>query len=474
MIDTSNGDQLCRREGKAPATICSSEPSRARFAAVVGKVRAWMVVLPVDAAMLMLPIIWTLEQWKAIVVMAGLSVLLLKGDRYRARLSLSVLDELPSLLGRMLIAAAMVATVIALRHEQEEVTMFLVNAAVAMGLVVSGRLATTQLIAYARRRQLTAHPTILVGGGPLAAEIGQIITTYADYGLRLVGFVDDGPHPLADTVARDLGKLSDLDGAVEASGADVLLIADGNIPEHHLLDLLRSPACLPCDLLVIPRMHEMHTQTRMPDRIGSLPIMRIRAPSLVGPSRLLKRMFDIVVASTTLVLVAPLMAACAIAVRLEGGPGVIFRQQRVGRGGTVFELLKFRSMRPATGEEAATTWSIASDARVGPVGRFLRRTSFDELPQLWNILKGDMTLVGPRPERPHFVSRFSTEIDRYHHRHRVQAGLTGLAQVSGLRGDTSIVDRIRYDNYYIENWSLWLDLKIIIHTVKEVAFARGR
>jgi lipopolysaccharide/colanic/teichoic acid biosynthesis glycosyltransferase len=166
--------------------------------------------------------------------------------------------------------------------------------------------------------------------------------------------------------------------------------------------------------------------------------------------------------------------ACAILVRIEGGPGVIFRQARVGRHGVVFDCLKLRSMRPVDEKESATNWTVAGDHRVGPVGRFLRRTSIDELPQLWNIIRGDMTLVGPRPERPHFVDKFSSEYERYAHRHRVQAGLTGLAQVSGLRGDTSIADRARYDNYYIEHWSLWLDVKIVIRTFGEVLFARGR
>jgi lipopolysaccharide/colanic/teichoic acid biosynthesis glycosyltransferase len=163
-----------------------------------------------------------------------------------------------------------------------------------------------------------------------------------------------------------------------------------------------------------------------------------------------------------------------LAVRIEGGPGVIFRQPRVGRHGQVFDCLKLRSMRPVDGHESATNWSIAQDERVGRVGRFLRRSSLDELPQLWNILRGDMTLVGPRPERPHFVEQFSATYDRYAYRHRVQAGLTGFAQVSGLRGDTPIADRARYDNYYIENWSLWLDVKILLRTFSEVLFARGR
>jgi lipopolysaccharide/colanic/teichoic acid biosynthesis glycosyltransferase len=159
---------------------------------------------------------------------------------------------------------------------------------------------------------------------------------------------------------------------------------------------------------------------------------------------------------------------------MEGGKDVLFRQERVGRNGVLFTCLKLRTMRPSSDQESATLWTVAHDDRIGPVGRFLRRTSFDELPQLWNVLRGDMTLVGPRPERPHFVEKFSEEYPRYEHRHRVRAGLTGLAQVSGLRGDTPIADRTRFDNYYIENWSLWLDFKILVRTFGEVIFARGR
>ena len=169
-----------------------------------------------------------------------------------------------------------------------------------------------------------------------------------------------------------------------------------------------------------------------------------------------------------------MLAAAALAVRAEGGKGVIFRQTRVGRDGRLFELLKFRSMRPANETESQTQWSVAADNRVGKVGKFLRCTSIDELPQLWNILRGDMTLVGPRPERPHFVEQFSSQFDRYSHRHRVQVGLTGFAQVSGLKGNTSIADRARYDNFYIENWSLWLDIKIIIRTFRAVVLYRER
>ena len=446
-----------------------------RSAGLFGRVRAWMVVLPVDMALLLTPLLWDSWQLKAPIFMALLSLLLLTGGgRYRARLHMSVLDELPAISARLLTAAAIVATVIAIRHEQEDVTTFLVNAAIAIAFVIAGRVVTTQIISWSRRHRVTTHRTVLIGGGALAAELSQIIRQHARYGLSVVGFVDDGTDCVAEAVSCRLGGLHDLDRVVARTHADVILVADGDFSERDLLDVVRSPACLPCDLLIVPRMHHFATQTGIGDHIGSIPVMRIRTPNLRGPSWGIKRAFDIAMAGAALLVVLPILAVCALAVRIEGGPGVIFRQPRVGRDGVHFNCLKIRSMRPANESESATNWSVASDKRVGPVGRILRRTSLDELPQLWNILRGDMTLVGPRPERPHFVDKFSAEFDRYSHRHRVRAGLTGLAQVSGLRGDTSIADRARFDNYYIEHWSLWLDIKIVIRTFSEVFFARGR
>jgi exopolysaccharide biosynthesis polyprenyl glycosylphosphotransferase len=438
-------------------------------------VRAWMVVLPVDVTLLALPALWAPMQMRAHLSMAALALALLtSGGRYRARLHLSVLDELPSLVGRLLTAGAVVAIVIALRHEQDAVTAFLVNASIAIGLVVAGRVVTGHLISTGRRSRVTRHRTVLIGGGGLAAELAQILREQPRYGLAVAGFVDDGSDCVAKAVVPHLGAVADLDRVITSHGADVLLIADGDFAERVLLDVVRTPIASRCDLLVVPRMHHFAMQTGHGDHIGSIPVYRIRTPNLRGPARLLKRAFDVVVAGAALIVVAPVLGACALAVRIEGGPGVIFRQSRVGRDGALFECLKFRSMRPASAMDSATTWSIADDKRVGPVGRFLRRSSLDELPQLWNIFRGDMTLVGPRPERPHFVDRFSAEYDRYIDRHRVQAGLTGLAQVSGLRGNTSIADRARFDNYYIEHWSLWLDIKIIIRTFSEVLLVRGR
>jgi lipopolysaccharide/colanic/teichoic acid biosynthesis glycosyltransferase len=168
------------------------------------------------------------------------------------------------------------------------------------------------------------------------------------------------------------------------------------------------------------------------------------------------------------------LLACAIAVRIEGGRGVIFKQERVGLDGRRFNILKFRSMKPTDDAESAQCWNIADDPRLGSVGKLLRKLSLDELPQLWNILRGDMSLVGPRPERPLFVEEFSVQVPRYVARHRVPAGLTGWAQVHGLRGDTDIADRAAFDNYYIENWSMWSDIKIMLRTVSQVFGGRGR
>ena len=455
----------------------SRRPERRRslFRRFLWRIRAWMIVLPVDALMLMSPMLWAPDQYTATIAMTALSLfLIVDRGRYHARLHVSVLDELPSLLASLFTAAAIVATAIALVPGGAMVTDFLHNAAIAIALVVVGRIVTSQLIIFSRRRRISHHRTVLIGGGPTSAELIRILRQHQRYGLSVVGFVDDSEDSAAGKIATRLGNLGALDAVVVRYRADVLLVADSASPERTLIKEVRAPASSKCDLLVVPRMYQFRTESGRSDQIGSIPIMRIGAPRLSGPATVVKRVFDILVSGITLILVSPVLAVCALAIRIDGGPGVIFRQPRVGRNGELFNCLKLRSMRPATSAESATNWSIATDNRVSKVGRFLRKTSLDELPQLWNILRGDMTLVGPRPERPHFVEQFSEQYDRYSYRHRVQVGLTGLAQVSGLRGDTSITDRARYDNYYIENWSLWLDVKIIIRTFFEVVFARGR
>jgi len=184
---------------------------------------------------------------------------------------------------------------------------------------------------------------------------------------------------------------------------------------------------------------------------------------------------DILLSGLALMVLSPLFLALAIAVKLDDRSApVLFRQVRIGEGGREFELLKFRSMKPADESESQTRWNIAGDPRITRFGSFLRRSSLDEIPQIYNVFRGDMALVGPRPERPHFVERFSGQYGGYSARHRVPVGLTGWAAINGLRGDTSIADRVTFDNYYISNWSPWMDIRSVFLTLWVVAKGSGR
>ena len=455
------------------AVIPRAAPSTARR---LRPLRAWMLALPIDFVAAAAPALLYRNFWRGIVSMAVLTVVIFAfGGFYRGRRHHSFLDELPGLGARLLTAAAAVAVIGAQRHDRTAlVGEFMHYVAVSAGLVLIGRLVSRHIVLLARRRQWASHAALIVGHGSVAAEIARILQRYPEYGLRFAGFVDD-VMPSSEYGQRSwVGKLDDLDELITYTESDVVIVADTTVEEERLLDIVRRPASMGCDLLVVPRLHTAYTQVGTPDHIGAIPIMRIRRATLSGPQWAMKRATDIVFATVALIVLSPVLVACTIAVYLEGGRGVLFKQPRVGGFGKEFKVIKFRSMRPRDETDSATTWSVADDPRVGPVGRFLRRTSLDELPQLWNILRGDMTLVGPRPERPHFAEKFAAEHPHYAHRHRVPAGLTGLAQVSGLRGDTPISDRARFDNYYIENWSPWLDVKVILRTVAEVFRRSGR
>jgi exopolysaccharide biosynthesis polyprenyl glycosylphosphotransferase len=465
-------DDGTRRSTVVLPYIGSSTAERTR------SLRAWMLALPIDFVALAAPVLWNHQYWKASLAAALVSVgAFATGGLYRARRHLSVLDELPSLYFRFLAATAAVAIVVAVRHGSlNYVDGYLQLAAASGGLLLPARALSRMVVLMARRRRWVEHSAVIVGGGPIAIELARLLRRYPQYGLRFAGFVDvpTAAHDRRESMPL-IGYLDDLSNLVRYTECDVVIIADIDSPESAVLAAVRSPGLEKCDLWMVPRLREFQSATSgPPDHIGAIPVVPVRRALLEGPKWALKRTSDIVLAGAALLLLSPVLALCALASFADGGRGIIFRQQRIGQFGKPFDLLKFRSMRPANEHESQTNWNIGSDPRVGPIGRFLRRTSLDELPQLWNIVRGDMTIVGPRPERPYFVDQFSVDYPEYAMRHRVPVGLTGLAQVSGLRGDTPISDRARFDNYYIENWSLWLDVKVLLRTVGEVFRGGGR
>jgi exopolysaccharide biosynthesis polyprenyl glycosylphosphotransferase len=391
-------------------------------------------------------------------------------ELHRSRLVLSVVEDLPRLALAALVAAL---TLVALTPVSElqtrpwsTLTIFGVTALVLLVLLRS----VVYAVAHARRRSgRSAHPVVIVGAGVVGRRLAEVFLHRREYGLVPVGIIDTAPGLTArDLPVPLLGGIDDLENAMIDLGVDDVVFAFPDPPDDQTIDVVRRTVQADRQVFVVPRFFEMMglDHQRRTEIIGDVAIMRLRRWGLRPHTLFLKRLLDLVLSLVALVALSPVLLACAVAVRIETGPGVIFKQVRIGRGGRPFTLFKFRSLKPADAAESATQWSIDHDDRLGPVGRFLRRTSLDELPQLVNVLRGDMSLVGPRPERPFFVREFARTQLRYDERHRVQTGLTGYAQVHDLRGNTPIDARVRYDNYYIENWSLWADVKILFRTVR--------
>jgi hypothetical protein len=314
---------------KTPA----SEPAEnlRRGERLLRRIRSWILVPLVDFVLIMIPLAWRPNQIHAVLTMALLATMLLTGGgRHRARLHLSVLDELPTLLTRLLTATAAVASIALYLHQRDAVIIFLQTAGQATALVVIGRVVTTRLISFARRRGIVQSRTVLIGGGPLAAELAKILEQHPMYGQKVVGFVDDGEHFPAEEYVPRLGRLDDLDIALATTDACTLLVADGSFDEHSLMDAVRTEECQTADLLVVPRMHYFHTQTGLADHIGSIPIMRIRNPDLQGSARMIERLFDIAAAVAAFIVLMPVMTIAALAARIEGGPGIISGRCELG------------------------------------------------------------------------------------------------------------------------------------------------
>ncbi|MEY3150577.1 MAG: hypothetical protein RLY92_804, partial [Chloroflexota bacterium] len=263
-----------------------------------------------------------------------------------------------------------------------------------------------------------------------------------------------------------LGDEENLQEIVAQHAIDEVIISRAGATHDQLLALIARCQRGNVNIKVIPDSFEIMAGEVTVDDLGGLPVLTVRDVGLRGWRLSLKRVVDVSFAAAGLVVLSPIMLVVAVLIWLDERGSTFFVQERVGLDGMSFRMLKFRSMR--LDASAGSQWTVKDDPRRTRLGAFIRRNSIDELPQLINVLLGDMSLVGPRPEQPQFVERFQQHIPRYLERHREKAGITGWAQVNGLRGDTSIEERTKYDLWYVEHWSLWLDIKILIRTVFQV------
>jgi exopolysaccharide biosynthesis polyprenyl glycosylphosphotransferase len=299
----------------------------------------------------------------------------------------------------------------------------------------------------------------------LARGLAEALMEHADYGLHPIGFLG---RPTGGTLPLPcLGDNRDFQRVIHEHEVRRVLVAFGEMHDQELVTILRANERVPAEIHVVPRFFELSgvPQGAAVDDVDGIPLFHLRRPALRPAARFQKRAFDMVAASLLLFLTLPLLAVLALAVRLSSPGPILFRQKRVGLNGQLFEIVKFRTM--FENDDSDTTWLSDKDhERVTAVGHLLRRTSLDEVPQLLNVLRGEMSLVGPRPERPHYTGQFAETVSRYDDRHRVVGGITGWAQINGRsRGLDSVPQRARLDNYYIENWSLWRDLVIIARTI---------
>ncbi len=341
----------------------------------------------------------------------------------------------------------------------------------SIGGVWFSRAAFREILRFARRRGYNRRCAVIVGDGEPAAVVVQRIQSRPDVGIQVLGLVGDDKDGVGGI--RWLGGYSDLRAVLDAHEVDHVILALAHEDYARLPGLLDAVGDEPVTIHVVPDLFRFTSLRGGVEDFEGIPFIHLRDSPLHGWNSLGKRVFDLVFSAAVLVLLSPVILALAAVVKLTSPGPIFYRQERMGLDGQRFGMLKFRTMRIDAEAETGPVWAPPGDSRRTGLGPFLRRFSLDELPQFVNVLRGQMSVVGPRPERPVFVERFRRTVPGYMLRHKVKSGITGWAQVHGLRGNTSLEKRIQYDLEYIERWSLWLDLKVILLTVTRVLFDRN-
>jgi len=348
----------------------------------------------------------------------------------------------------------------------------------SVGFIFIGRFLLNQFEKSLYRRGKELRNAVIIGNTETANRIFDVLHDHPLLGYRFVGYCARRPGSPDSSLAKAsyLGTPEEIPSLLSSERIELALIALNHDEYNQLFELVRKCEGVNVEFMVVPDVLEIMAGQMRVVELEGIPFIKLKGVPMTTWGRIIKRAFDVVVSTLLLILFSPVFLLVAIAIKLDSRGPVFFSQERVGMDGKQFNILKFRSMRAGAEAETGPMWAMQNDPRRTRVGRFLRKTSLDELPQLLNVFKGEMSLVGPRPERQFFVDQFSRRdasgdafVPKYLDRHRVKTGMTGWAQVNGLRGPHgSLEERIRYDIYYIENWSLWFDIRILLKTVRAV------
>ncbi len=330
-------------------------------------------------------------------------------------------------------------------------------------LAMLGRASGRMALRYARVRGSNARFAAIIGAGRLGQKLHHTLKNHPWTGIVVSYFIDDTPHRSEINGCEVLGPTDRLEEILNAHAVDMVFVAMSKPSQERIEEVVSRVERVNVDLYVVPNLLAVQFLRHKVTQLDDLSVISLTHSPHQGWNSMIKRAFDLAIGSLALAALAAPMLLIAAAVKLGGGPA-LYRQARASIGGRTFDMLKFRTMCVGAEDNTGPVWTVPDDPRVTRLGRFLRRTGLDELPQLVNVLLGDMSLVGPRPERPELIERFKSQIPRYMLRQHVKAGITGWAQVNGLRGQTPLRKRIQYDLFYIRNWSFGLDLWILLLT----------
>jgi Undecaprenyl-phosphate glucose phosphotransferase len=407
--------------------------------------------------------------WSGAVLVPSALLVLRTFRLYRSARTARLTSELASLVQSMLVISALAG--VGSYFARGELSRLVIAIFFVTGSLVlcASRLVLRLVLRGLRKSGRNLRHVLIVGTGDLAGLLLEKIRHHGDFGLNVHGLVAADASLVGSTVhgARVLGSIPDLPRLTGQEGAEIIYLALARPEWQAEEEALRVLADSTAAVRLVPDLTEAFRLNPSVEDFDGMPVVLVTESPEQGWNAVVKRTFDIAGAGLGLLLLAPVMLLLALLVRLDSPGPVFYTQERIGMNGRRFRMIKFRSMRVDAGADG-TAWTTKDDPRRTKLGTWLRKLSLDELPQLWNVFVGEMSLVGPRPEQPQFVEGFRGSIPRYMLRHHVKAGMTGWAQVNGLRGDTPLEQRIEYDLFYVQHWSLWFDLRILLLTVVRV------